>query len=44
MELLNGKERTLKETKELMEQTGWKVVKVHEHLAYNTSKVIGVPA
>jgi len=44
MELLNGKERTLKQMKELMEQTGWKVVQIHQALAFGTAKVIGIPA
>lgn len=44
MELLNGKERTIKQMKELMEQTGWKVVLVHQPLTFSTGKVIGVPA
>ena len=44
IEQLNGKERTLKQMKELMEQTGWKVVRVHQALAFSTCKVIGVPA
>ncbi|EKM58628.1 uncharacterized protein PHACADRAFT_253095 [Phanerochaete carnosa HHB-10118-sp] len=44
MELLNGKERTLKQMKELMERTGWNVVQVHQSLAFSAAKVIGVPA
>ncbi|GJE87401.1 hypothetical protein PsYK624_034840 [Phanerochaete sordida] len=44
MELLNGKERTLKEIKDLMEASGWKVVQIHQSLAFSTAKVIGTPA
>ena len=44
LDTLNGKERTVNEMKQLMEQTGWKVVQVHHSPAFSTGKVIGVPA
>ncbi|EKM60303.1 uncharacterized protein PHACADRAFT_203537 [Phanerochaete carnosa HHB-10118-sp] len=44
LSVLNGKERTIAQMKELMDQTGWKLVQVHQALAFSTSKVIGAPA
>ncbi|EKM53055.1 uncharacterized protein PHACADRAFT_210782 [Phanerochaete carnosa HHB-10118-sp] len=43
MTIFNGKERTPKQVKELMEQTGWKVIRVHPSPAFGSAKVIGVP-
>lgn len=44
IEQVNGKERTLKQVNELLEQTGWKVLRVHQVLTFGSSKVVAVPA
>lgn len=45
MVTLNGKERTITEIRNLMEQTGWKLVQIHQGTAsaFSTQKAIGVP-
>ena len=44
--MANGQERTIRQMKELMEQSGWKLVQVHRSApsAWSTQKAIGVPA
>ncbi|GJE87393.1 S-adenosyl-L-methionine-dependent methyltransferase [Phanerochaete sordida] len=44
LDSLNGKERTVKEMNTLMEQTGWRLVQVHQSTTFSTCKVIGVPS
>ncbi|KIP10225.1 hypothetical protein PHLGIDRAFT_266342 [Phlebiopsis gigantea 11061_1 CR5-6] len=46
LELCNGKERTIPEFAALMEQTGWKLVRVHQGnaSAVGSTKLIGIPA
>ena len=46
MELVNGKERTVKEVQDLMKQSGWQLVRVHQSPVgtYSTQKAIGIPA
>lgn len=46
MVLSNGQERTLRQIREIMEKSGWKLVKVHRSAngAWGAQKVIGVPA
>ncbi|EKM60006.1 uncharacterized protein PHACADRAFT_250851 [Phanerochaete carnosa HHB-10118-sp] len=39
----NGKERTPKQIAELMEQTGWKTVRIYRSLGASNAQVIGVP-
>ena len=43
MEALNGKERTVVQMKELLDQSGWKVIHVHQTPVFSGSKVIGAP-
>ncbi|KAI0318073.1 S-adenosyl-L-methionine-dependent methyltransferase [Amylostereum chailletii] len=46
MELLNGKERTITQVRELMKEAGWKLVQVHHGVpfAFSIQKAIAVPA
>ena len=43
MEILNGKERTITQVRELMEQTGWKLVQVDQATGISTAKAIAIP-
>lgn len=45
IDMLNGKERTVIEVRELMEQAGWKLAEIHQSSAsaFSTQKAIGVP-
>ena len=44
--MLNSKERTVFEVREIMEQAGWKLAQVHQSSmsAFSTQKAIGIPA
>lgn len=44
LELLNGKERTIAELVHLMEETGWKLVRVVQGIDISTQKAIAIPA
>lgn len=46
MELVNGKERTVKEVQDLMKQAGWQLAQVHQSPVgtFSTQKAVGVPA
>ena len=43
MELVNGKERTVLQMKELMDQSGWQLVQVHRSMSPSSSQFIGIP-
>lgn len=44
MELQNAKERTIPELARLLEETGWKLVRVVQGIDISTQKAIAIPA
>jgi hypothetical protein len=43
LNLMNGKERTMRDIRDLLESSGWKLVRLVQDAAYTTSKAIAVP-
>jgi hypothetical protein len=41
--LMNGKERTMRDVRALLESSGWKLVRIVHNPAYTSSKAIAVP-